>query len=378
MQQKRTKNLGLVKWDDDTDELHRSQFTENFETIDDQVSSLYGSANLWFKSSTVTIGNPGSSDAYTNTDYFTKVFTRFAVQGLGAVVSTLHNLDSETGSTFQHHTAQQIQSILNIAKVKGVKLWMLKPHIVLNWSDGFSRGRYDPVDVPLHFANWTQELLFVAQLCRTNNIPWLCIECEHYKLTSENLYYSYWLQLVNTIRAAYPELKLTVAMMGSELRDTTLKLQADRAARSVVHLVDAIGANIYATYFYEPYAIVNGKPTVTVEDVARGFRRTWSGWSPYDLLVDMNQLTGKPILITEFGCMPKDDGLTQLFATGATNYDVQALLFQAYFETVVTIPFIKGFAIWHAHSPFQYFDYEGQTIYPGEKVIIDYVSSGRI
>ncbi|MEK5060471.1 hypothetical protein BK126_04385 [Paenibacillus sp. FSL H7-0326] len=350
--------------------------------MDDTVSSLYGETNLKIKTSSVTIAHTvpvAGEQRYDNLQWFGKVFDRLKAQGLGATIVTSHNLDSATGHSFTHHTKEQIQAILNIAKSKGVPLQMIKPHIMLEWGDGFNRATYQPANPSTFFSKWKEELLFIADIAVSNKIEWLCISCEQYQLTTVEPYYQEWADIVNTLKLRYPNLKLTIACTGQEMRESMTKKRNDvRNYFSVFDLVDAIGANIYGSYTWETCENVGESVNIPVEDIEKALYRDSQGYNYVRMLSDTFQVWKKPVIITEFGCMSKKDGLIRLHATGPTNYDVHALLFQAFFDTIMPIHFVQGFAIWHVYAPFQYFDYEGETVYPGEAVIIEYTQRGLI
>lgn len=350
---------------------YQEYVASRFDTI------IQKKVNLELKTASVTV-NGAMSDKYDNYTYFDQVFGRLAVQGLDVTLITTHNITDATSSTFTHITSAQIQNIIDRAKSRGLRIRMIKPHIVLNWSDGFPRKTHNPSDISAFFTNWTQELLFVAAIADANDVEWLSISCEQYLVTTANHYYNQWKTLINTIRAAYPKLKLTASMMGTELDETIKSLKTDPTNLSMFELLDSIGFNMYFSAYWAYYAVVNGKPTVTVRDVEKSLYKTVDGWSPMALIQSVYDMWKKPILITEFGCMNKTGGLINLSASGTENYDTQALLFQAVFDNVMPLFYVKGFAIWHVHAPFQYFDYTGATVTAAEKIVIDYVKGGKL
>lgn len=399
MSSEKTTKLGLHKWVP-TDYVKREEFNENFAKIDDNAaqvaeqlaqttqeslligSNVYGAVTkqLSMKTASVPINDTGDT-GINNLAFFDMVFSRLKRQGIGAALIPFSNITESNGYVYTHHTKEKIQAIVDIAKSKNVPIQMLKPHIGMNYSDTINRANYLPTDISAHFTNWTQELLFYADICDTNGIEWLSISCEHYKLTTANHYFTYWQSLVNTIRDAFPNVKLTIACTSLEFEHSVAHVRENPNNKSVLSLVDALGANIYEMWHWNYYEEVNGVANITVKDVEKAFYSTLQGYSPYRRFVDAYDTFKKPILITEFGCMNNTGGLISLSThrTQTTSYEVQAILFQAFFGTVMRLPFIIGFSIWNIYLPFKYFDFVDESVITaGEQVIIDYTTRGLI
>ncbi|WP_127506618.1 glycoside hydrolase family 113 [Paenibacillus humicus] len=379
-----TPNIGLKKWDSDTEGLNRMQFTKNFEVIDEKVGGLYGATNLKVRSASVSITAATThSEYYENLPHLNKVFARVAAQGIGVTLCPYANMTTgPTSNTFDRIPEAKLQAVIDAAKSKGARIDMLKPHIVTNWSDGFARRLIAPTDIDAHFANWTAELLHFAKLADRNGIPWLCISCEQQAQTTDSFYFAKWQSLVSTIRYAYPNLKLTVAYMLAELLPTISKVRANPDDKCLLHLVDAIGHNVYLGAYWDYYYIrPDGKPSITVQDVERSLYRDNGDNRWMARFQEIRTLfNDKPQMITEFGCFPLTGGLIKPIATGlgTTDYNAQALLFQAFFDTLMPLPYMIGFAIWHTNAPFNYFDVNDPALTSAEKLILDYTTRGVI
>lgn len=287
-------------------------------------------------------------------------FKHIAKQGADATLVVMVNLASVTDPEPVMLDDELVNTAINNATEAGVKVKMLKPHLGVDWSDGFDRAHYDPSDKDLFFSNWTKILIHYADLCVTNDIPLLCIQCEQNLLTvNSNL--SYWKKLTDAIRKDHPNLLLTTA---------TNSIFFDDNQTAIFDTVDLIGVNVYPNFTHK---VDDGN--LTIADIQGAY---------YDNVMHMNYMERidslafkfqKKIFITEAGIMPQDDGLVHLQSDHPEgqprNYHVQALGMQLFFEELLTNKNICGFSWWHTKEPFDYFNDEETT--EAEQTMITYV-----
>lgn len=287
-------------------------------------------------------------------------FKHIAKQGADATLVVMVNLGSETDPEPVMLDDELVNTAISNATEAGVKIKMLKPHLGVDWSDGFGRAHYNPSDKDLFFSNWTKVLIHYADLCVANDIPLLCIQCEQNLLTvNSNL--SYWRKLTDAIRKDHPDLLLTTA---------TNSIFFDDNQTAIFDTVDLIGVNVYPNFTYK---LDDG--SLTIDDIQGAY---------YDNVMHMNYMERidslafkfqKKVFITEAGIMPQDDGLVHLQSDHPEgqprNYHVQALGIQLFFEELLTNKNICGFAWWHTNEPFDYFNDEETT--EAEQIMTNYV-----
>ena len=122
---------------------------------------------------------------------------------IGATVTlcSMVNITSKTDSDPQLEEGRINDTIVRI-QAKDLKIDMLKPHLGINWSDGFYRGEYVPDSNIDFFNNWKRILQKCATICDTHNIPILwgkCLLQEHAKLI-------FWIQ--RNITTSNPEITI--------------------------------------------------------------------------------------------------------------------------------------------------------------------------
>lgn len=287
-------------------------------------------------------------------------FKHIAKQGADATLVVMVNLASATDPEPVMLDDKLVNTAISNATEAGVKVKMLKPHLGVDWSDGFDRAHYNPSDKDLFFSNWTKVLIHYADVCVANGIPLLCIQCEQNLLTVNNNL-SYWKKLTDAIRKDHPDLLLTTA---------TNSIFFDDNQTAIFDTVDLIGVNVYPNFTYK---LDDG--SLTIDDIQGTY---------YDNVMHMNYMERidslafkfqKKVFITEAGIMPQDDGLVHLQSDHPEgqprNYHVQALGMQLFFEELLTNKNICGFAWWHTNEPFDYFNDEETT--EAEQTMIDYV-----
>ncbi|MGA3557332.1 hypothetical protein ACA614_13425 [Lactiplantibacillus plantarum] len=287
-------------------------------------------------------------------------FAHIAKQGADATLIVMVNLASETDPEPVMLDDQLVNQAISNAKAAGVKITMLKPHLGVDWSDGFDRANYDPSDKDLFFSNWTKILIHYADLCATNDIPLLCIQCEQNLLTvNSNL--SYWRKLTDAIRQDHADLLLTTA---------TNSIFFDDDQTAIFDTVDLIGVNVYPNFTYK---VDDG--TLTIADIQGAYYDNERSMNYMQRIDSLAYKFQKKVYITEAGIMPQDDGLIHLQSDHPDafprDYHAQALGMSLFFEELLSNKNICGFAWWHTNKPFDYFNDEETT--ESEQTMIDYL-----
>lgn len=298
-----------------------------------------------------------------------KVLDRLKNIGASITLCNMVNITSKTDSNPQLESDRITEAITRIQS-KGLKIDMLKPHIGLNWSDGFYRGEYVPDSNIDFFNNWKQILLKCAEICKQKDIPILCIGCEQVQNTQAK-FADKWLDIISELRQNYPKLLLTYAMAGQE--------HSKWRDREWMGQLDFIGMNVYPSYVSKE----DSGDNISVEEVVEGFYYDHTGTAFGKRMRKINRYFNKPIFITEVGVMPQADGLVTLIGkyTGQTpqNFHVPALAMEAAFAGwMKDLEFVIGFAWWHVREPFEFFDENSSTMSESEQVFKKYVMEGRI
>ena len=275
-------------------------------------------------------------------------------QGADATMVVLVNIASTTSSNLEPMDHTMFLEQIEACNKANLKIKMLKPHLVRGWSDAFDRGEYFPDDVDLFFNNWKTTMLDYAKVCHDYDIEWLCIGTEMGLLTVDK-YAQRWIDITNRIKANYPNLKVTYACQGA----TEWKF---RNSFKFVEGMDAIGLNTYLNYTTR--RISSGK--ITQEDVNQ--RIYWQPYkqgrkeeflNPYDRYTEIFEETRLPIIITEVGSMPIDEGLISSQPVNLTfnelTYKGQAMQMEAVFGELCRNPHVIGVSWWHVAYPFNYF-----------------------
>lgn len=336
-------------------------FNKFKESVNEQMSNMeQQKANLVHKLTYKAVSNSiqqttGYDDFHTDT-----VYEHLEYQGANMSLVMMVNITSATDPNPVMMDDSKIISCINKGLAHNVKTIMLKPHLGVNWSDGFNRKDYAPSDYATFFSNWKTILLHYAQMCNTYNIPILCLGCEQEQNTITT-YASYWKDIYDSIKAVYPNLLLTYASNQVEwMRDES----------GIFENVDLIGFNVYLQWSTTPYT-----DDMTWEDVASAF------YNSYDVIKDGIQMFnrvnflankyGKKIFITETGLVPMPYGLITLLPSGYNdstqyNYYVSAIFLEALFNILKSTDNIVGLAIWHACGMFAYWTTD--TSKPGYNV----------
>lgn len=298
-----------------------------------------------------------------------KVLDRLKNIEASITLCNMVNITSKTDSDPQLESNRITDAVTRIQS-KGLKIDMLKPHLGVNWSDGFYRGEYVPDSNIDFFNNWKQILLKCAEICKQKDIPILCIGCEQVQNTQAK-FADKWLDIISELRQNYPKLLLTYAMAGQE--------HSNWRDREWLGQLDFVGMNVYPSYVSKEDTGDN----ISVEEVVEGFYYDHTGTAFGKRMREINRYFNKPIFITEVGVMPQRDGLVTLIGkyTGQTpqNFHVPALAMEAAFAGwMKDLDFVIGFAWWHVREPFEFFDENSSTMSEAEQVFKKYVMEGRI
>ena len=286
--------------------------------------------------------------------------------GAEATLVSMVNLTSKTDSNPQLDNDSRINDAISRLKNANIKIDMLKPHLGINWSDGFYRGEYDPALYSDFFDNWVKILLHYAEICNQNDIPILCIGCEQVK-TYQAIHAESWNDIIAKLHAAYPNLLLTAAFNQIE-QVPSYNWPAN---------LDFIGTNVYPAL--SPYFDENN--LLQLNNLRANFYYDMQGLPWGARISAIADTYHRPIFVTECGCMPEKDGLVQLSSQfqGQKPYDfhVSALCMEAAFAGwMKDIPSIIGFAWWHVREPFNFYD--GDTESEAETIYKKYVGGGLI
>lgn len=262
-------------------------------------------------------------------------------------VCDMVNIESTSDDAPQTGDQQRLTQFLDQFKAAGLETVMLKPHLGINWDDSFYRGNYDPVDYNVFFTNWEKILMYYAGICDQHKIPILCIGCEQVK-TTQPQYSGSWKLIISDIKAKYPNLLLTYALSGDEMK---------RDNGDWLGKLDFIGTNIYPSYTSK---IDNGS-NISREEIVKGFYYDRNGTQYGKLLEELHQRYHKLIYVTETGVMPQDDGLivSESEKAGQKPYDlnVSALAVDAAINGwMQDLPFVIGFNWWHLRGPYNIWD----------------------
>lgn len=232
------------------------------------------------------------------------------------------------------------------------RLVLLKPHLGVNWSDGFYRGKYIPDNPSTFFTAWKSILMNHAQLCDTYKIPVLCLACEQPNQTAE-IYKSEWVDIITDIKNKFPKLLLTTAQNQPGRQDQ----------RWLNEYLDIIGINWYPPYSYDVYT----SPDEIQADLQKAQRMLMARFGSTDLTAptdleifrDLAKTFKKPIWFTETGVMPKLAGLSRLYDArirwGADCYQATAVAMEVFLTTMSKLDEIIGVSWWHAQDPFSFY-----------------------
>ena len=317
-----------------------------------------------------------SLDASTPLSVTARELDRIARLGAHATLVVLCYIPDATSTTFTRVSDDRIRKVFALAKDRGVRITLLKPHIATEQDgDGFYRANYAPASVDGFFSRWTEQMVHFAGLCADNGIEYLSLACEQPGQT-DAAKYAKWVDLVGTVRSAEPSVKLTAAF-------TTLELYLlhtywlPQGTAHMAQLLDVFGINSWIRLTDKVYT--PSAPNITVDELVAGWRGA-DGRTDDHLgkLEDVCAQLRMPFLITEVGVQPRVDGLARqegsTAPTGAANHEVQALLYRSVLVAPLQSPWCTGASIWHMRAPFAFGDVYHDTLFAGEKVLRDAIT----
>ena len=272
-------------------------------------------------------------------------YNHIIYQGMDLVLCIMVNITKNTDYTPKIMDNSRVETVIQDAIDKGIKIQMLKPHIGLNWSDGYNRKNYTPSNLDTFFTNWTNVLLNYAEMCNKYNIPILCMSCEMSAVTvNSNL--SYWKNVYDTIKSQYPNLLLLHAPKTGEFNDPNCNLTWKYS--------DILGVNVYLSYTYKRFT--NDEEGLDIKDIAKGFYEDQRGNKVIYNINTLAEKYNKPVFITEIGCMPWDDGLIDVRCEKKVrNWYVPKYLAESAVTYLCNNRHVIGFSWWHTNTPFNYY-----------------------
>ena len=275
-------------------------------------------------------------------------YNHIIYQGMDLVLCIMVNITENTDYTPEIMNNSRVETVIQDAIDKGIKIQMLKPHIGLNWSDGYNRKNYTPSNLDTFFTNWTNVLLNYAEMCNKYNIPILCMSCEMSALTvNSNL--SYWKNVYDAIKFQYPNLLLLHAPKTGEFNDPNCNLTWKYS--------DILGVNVYLSYTYKRFT--NDEEGLDTKDIAKGFYEDQRGNKVIYNINTLAEKYDKPVFITEIGCMPWDDGLIDVRCEKKVrNWYVPKYLAESAVTYLCNNRHVIGFSWWHTNAPFNYYSDE--------------------
>ncbi|WP_153001361.1 hypothetical protein [Microbacterium testaceum] len=312
-----------------------------------------------------------SLDQRTPMSVTAKELDRIARLGANATLVIYCFISDPTSTTFTRVTDDRIDKVFQQARERGVRITLVKPHIVTNdQGDGFYRGNYTPASLDEFFANWEDQLLFFADLCARHDVEYLSLACEQPHQTDAATY-DRWVPLIQKLRDAEPALKLTAAFTTLELF-LLYTFWIPQSTPHMARLLDVFGINSWVVLTDKVYT--PDTPNITVDELAAGWRggggKTDDHLGKLETVCDALRI---PFLITEVGVQPRVDGLAKQDnsspPTGVENFDVQGLLYQSVLQAPLQSRWCTGVSIWHMRAPFAFGSLKGTRLYPGENVL---------
>lgn len=324
-------------------ELYDARLGEN--TLKDKLLKLedkiLGINNLQY----ATVSTSVSPTERPSVDYD---YNHIIYQGMDLVLCIMVNITKNTDYTPKIMNNSRVETVIQDAIDKGIKIQMLKPHIGLNWSDGYNRKNYTPSNLDTFFTNWTNVLLNYAEMCNKYNIPILCMSCEMSAVTvNSNL--PYWKNVYDTIKSQYPNLLLLHAPKTGDFNDPNCNLTWKYS--------DILGVNVYLSYTYKRFT--NNEDGLDIKDIAKGFYEDQRGNKVIYNINTLAEKYDKPVFITEIGCMPWDDGLIDVRCEKKVrNWYVPKYLAESAVTYLCNNRHVIGFSWWHTNTPFNYYSDE--------------------
>lgn len=299
-----------------------------FKTAKDRVDSIQQPYLRW-------LSNSVHIDP-TSVDTFDLAMNRCNQLEMDYTLVPMVNITSDTDNSPQLMDDSIFQYALERCQEGTHNIVMLKPHLGVNWSDGYARKNYMPSPIATFFTNWEAILLKYAAICDSNKIPILCLSCETLGIFN-NEYLGYWKTIVDDIKSKYPNLLLTVAHNG----------WMDTSKTDIYGLVDLIGINWYPMYTAE----VPSSDT-DIPSSSELMRHALGNFQSY--LQTNVESYGKPIYFTETGIEPSLPSLVNLTSSNSgDDYAVTSAVLNAFITYFSEMQDVVGVSWWDVESPFQ-------------------------
>ena len=331
----------------------RNELTKNTENIVDlqkRLAIIGGELNLDYKTVSSTVTPYQLENGLTN-----DTINHLLYQGADSVLCLMVSIDNDNSFTFSKMPDNIITTQIERAIQKGLKISMLKPHIGINFSDGYYRKNYKPSNMSRCFTNWFDVLEDYANMCVKYNIPILSLGCEQYEMTN-NIHFDLWNTHISRLRLKFPTLLFTYAFESNEWHDDE--------HTNMMKLLDIIGVNLYPTFttkmIGEKIIVEELKEALSFDLFADEFSNPKVKRRTINRLKELHSLYEKNIFITEFGTMSYRDSLISPVSNliGVEDngyYEAQALCFETILTVLPRYSFICGVSVWHTAEPFNYF-----------------------
>ncbi len=225
-----------------------------------------------------------------------------------------------------------------MARAEGIKT-ILKPHIWLRDEEGKWRGEIamnTEEDWQMWFAQYEEFILHYARLAEESKMDMLCIGTELHQTCVQRE--NDWRALIGKIREVYKGPLTYAANFSGEYQEVSFWDE-----------LDYIGVQAYFP--------LSSKESPSIEDLK-------SGWSqPLKELQSFSNRYNKPILFTEIGYKStKDSGkepwtwpqrLPREERASIYSEEMQAQLYEAMMQEVMSAPFIAGIHLWKWYPNYQ-------------------------
>lgn len=324
---------------------------------------------LPYKTVSVTL-----SDARTWSLYEPEL-ARIKNHGGDVVLCPLIVVSAANGTDFTRVSQTRINDWFALAAAAGVKVAMIKPHIVTAAEgDAYYRMNYNPAAATF-FPLWKTELEFWADLCATKNIPILCVTVEQQHQTKPAAY-SYWPAIISSLRTRAPGIKLTCAHTPGEL-DDLVNTYLPAGNDVVDKLLDFWGINSWVMPVDRVFTPAT--PNIKKSEIDAGWWSGAAGRTHVKTIHDACNYLGIGYFVTEVGLRPVTDGLSSAGGgtyTGTETFVLQGMYYRSIFDVLVNSDWCQGVSIWHPMAPFNYYKIGDSTVYAGEQAIIDYYAGG--
>jgi autotransporter passenger strand-loop-strand repeat protein len=216
------------------------------------------------------------------------------------------------------------------------------PYSVGDWRTYYNPGAAGSAAANGFFASYKAMLLQYAQAGAANGATSLCIGTEIDQMTGP-AYKSYWDDIISTLRAKYPTLKLTYAADWDDNQSPWTNGGSGLPA-GTGNLATQISFASELDYFgIDTYAPLSDAAKPTLDQLIAGWTKTptdpttlqvTGGKSLIAYYESVAAAVGKPLLFTEIGYESATDAASSPAGTATNTYDaaLQALLYKSFFD----------------------------------------------